>query len=68
MGDYASFEHVTNPLLMRIRDEFGVHPFDEADETFKNVSGRLPVRSPSICNAILKASTCEPVRSAGANS
>lgn len=41
MGDYTDLEGATNPLLVRIREEYGNHPFDEADETFTNISGRF---------------------------
>lgn len=41
MGDYTDLEGTTNPLLVRIREEYGYHPFDEADETFANISGRF---------------------------
>ena len=41
MGDYADLSHAANPLLARIREEYGNHPFDYADETFTNISGRF---------------------------
>lgn len=42
MGDYTDLDKGTpNPLLTRIREEYGRYPFDEADGTFTDVFGRF---------------------------